>query len=229
MWERRIQEFAAAMGHPLDAATASRLVAHWHLVQEENRRQNLTALEGEAALIRHIFDSLAVLRVYDGTGPAVDIGPGAGYPGLVLAGVFPETSWTLVESVGKRARFLSTAVETLGLAAVTVVHARAEVWARSVGPHARWVTARAVADLPTSLELALPLLTVGGRCVAMRGPEGAADVEAAGRAIGTLGGRVEAVVPYELPDGSRRTLVVVRKETATPTKFPRRGGALGRF
>jgi 16S rRNA (guanine527-N7)-methyltransferase len=227
-WEPRIREFAASLGHPLSPERAAKLVAHWHLVEAYGRTVNLTALRGEAALVRHILDSLTVLVAYDGTGEAVDLGSGAGYPGLALAVVFPEAGWTLVEATAKKARFLETARVALGLERVEVVTARAEEWDAGRGRFA-WATARGVGALPLTLELAVPLLRERGRFLAMRGPGGMAEAQHAAAALAALRAVVERVWPLTLPDGSRRTVIVIRKTGETPGKFPRRGGALGKF
>jgi 16S rRNA (guanine527-N7)-methyltransferase len=230
MWEARITEFARSLGHALGPGVAARLVAHWRLVEEANRSVNLTRLAGDDALVRHIFDSLLAVSVCDGQGPCTDVGPGSGYPGLALACVFPQSFWTLIEATGKKARFLEQARNALGLTNVRVWHARAEEAAKTLRSSQRWVTARAVADLPTTLELGVPLLEMGGAVVAFRGPSGTKEAEAAGPALQALGARLESVIVQELPeDGGVRHLVVARKVAPTPAKFPRIGSHLGSF
>lgn len=217
---------------PISAAARGRILAHWLLVRKAAAFMNLTALHDitDATVIRLIVDSLSAARWYDGEGPAADVGSGAGYPGLVLAALFPATPWTLIESRRKKAAFLESAASALALPQVEVAALRAEeVGRRSRGRYA-FVVARAVGTLPLVAELGLPLLREGGRLLAMRGPEGSREVESGAVAVDRLGGAIEAVDRVDLPaEQGDRVLVVVGKRRPTPEKFPRRTGALGRF
>ena len=228
-WERTVLEFAESLGVSLPADAPARLIAHWRRVEEAGASMNLTAVGGDDALAKHILDSLTALTVYDGSGDAADLGAGAGYPGLVLASCHPASRWVLIEATGKKARFLLETARALGLERVQVDGRRAEDVARDAR-RVDWVTARAVAPLSATLELSLPLLVLGGRLIAMRGPGGEGEAAEASRAMTQLGGALDEVRRFGLPgDRGERTLVVVRKTEPTPVKYPRRGGSLGRF
>ncbi len=206
------------------------IVDHVRLMLAWNAAINLTAISDPAAVARlHVADSLAGLStIREGQhATLLDLGSGAGFPGLTLAAVLPTTRVTLVDSVGKKTRFLAVVAESMGLAGrVAVLTARAE--ALGTG---RWdvVTARAVGGLADLVELALPLLAPGGRLIAWKRGELGPELAAAGRAAHALGGSVPTWRPY--PEALARAaqleghgLVVVRKERATPSGYPRDPG-----
>lgn len=232
-WQEELARLAVSYGVTLPAATLAALRRHWELVRDATARFNLTAIQDDGeALVRHYLDSL-VLIVVAGPWPAegllVDLGSGGGYPGIPLLLVLgPGWRGLLLESQGKKAAFLSGAVAELGLAGrVTVEAARAE----EAGRGERWreradvVVARAVAPLNVLLEYGLPLLRVGGRLWAFKGPRVEEEWETAQRAASLLGGRLAARRELDLPGGAgRRVLVEVIKEGPTPERYPRRPG-----
>ena len=208
----------------------SRIVEHWRLVQEAGRVMNLTALKGRAGFVRLVVDSLTAGRVYRGEGPAVDIGTGAGYPGLVLAALYPEAPWVLVDSVGKKARFVSEVAAALGLQHVTVENVRAEALTATRAGAFRFAVARAAGALAVVSELAVPLLAVGGTALLMRGPAGERELGEAAPLIRRLGAEAERVEVLDLPGGEgRRALVVLKKREPSGQEFPRRGPRLGQL
>jgi 16S rRNA (guanine527-N7)-methyltransferase len=195
-------------------------------------RLRLTALtDPEAVQRRHFLEPLALLQAIEGSQPlpaaAVDIGSGAGFPGLPIKIVRPKLRLTLVEAHAKRAAFLEQLSRTLGLEGVTVVNARAEDAARDPAHREAYglALARAVAPLPTLVELALPFLEVGGLLAAPKGSGAPREVREAAAALSALGGYVESVAPLAVPHATvRPTLVLVRKTGPTPDRFPRRAG-----
>lgn len=201
---------------------------------EWNRRFNLTAItDREQIEVKHFLDSLTCLLAMRGRslGRAVDVGTGAGFPGLPLRITCPGLRLTLVESVGKKAQFCRHVVKVLGLEGVEVIHARAEEVGR--WPDHResydWALARAVAPLPVLVEYLMPLLKVGGRAVAQKGETGPAEAHAAEKALGLLGGRLLQLIPVEIPGvAEARYLVVMEKTAATPPQYPRRQGIAAR-
>ena len=207
----------------------------FHLYQKElvswNTRFNLTAItDTEGVQIRHFLDSLSCLLAVGDVRHGqslIDVGTGAGFPGLPLKIVYPALRLTLVEATGKKTDFLRHMVEMLELRDVAVIHARAE----QVGhdPLHRetydWVTARAVAAMPTLIEYLLPLCRLGGHCLAQKGEEAAAEVTSAEPAVLLLGGRLSRLVPVELPGlAETRHLVLIEKVARTPEKYPRPPG-----
>jgi len=183
--------------------------------------------EPERAVFLHVADSLAGLPfVLEESGPAVDIGSGAGLPGLVLAAARPELALDLVEATGGKCRFIERATSSLGLANVRAVWARAEDWAREEGAGRYGLAlARAVASLPTLAEYGAPLLREGGRLICWKGAAELAEEEAGARAAAALGLRgagAERAAPF--PGGDERRLHVFEKVAPTPSRFPRRAG-----
>lgn len=196
-----------------------------------NARFNLTAItDAEGVQIRHFLDSLSCLLAINDFGAGlslVDVGTGAGFPGLPLKILHPTLRVTLVEATGKKTEFLRHIVDLLELRHVTVVHARAEQVGQD--PQHReaydWVTARAVSALPTLAEYMLPLCRLGGYCLAQKGEDAAAEVSSAETALYLLGGQLNRLVPVELPGlAETRHLVVIDKVARTPTKYPRPSG-----
>jgi 16S rRNA (guanine527-N7)-methyltransferase len=196
-----------------------------------NRRFNLTRVTSPAEVARlHLLDSLAALPEIDRMAPgqAIDLGSGGGLPGLPLAMARPDWRWTLVDSVGKKATILAEFVDELKLRNVSVIADRAEALGRSPAHRERYdlVTARACAALPVLVELALPLLVIGGSLLAWKGPLSEADDEVRrGRvASGQVGGgRLRIVEPGVAALGGHR-FVIVPKERASEARFPRRAG-----
>lgn len=194
------------------------------------KRANLTAIEGDQEVaIKHFLDSLTCLAAADFSGgtTVVDVGSGAGFPGVPLKVARPGIRLAVVEARRKRAQFLEHLVTTLGLSGVEVIWDRAENVGRAAEHREAYqvAVARAVADLGVLAELCLPLVEVGGTMVAQKGPEGGAEAAAASGAVKTMGGRVERVVSVALPAGyGDRALIVIRKESHTPDKYPRRPG-----
>jgi 16S rRNA (guanine527-N7)-methyltransferase len=200
------------------------------LLLEWNRRISLTAITGrENVRTKHFLDSLScrkVLTPQPGT-RIIDIGTGAGFPGVPLKILCPEIRLTLVDSVGKKTDFCRRLVNRLGLINVTVIQARAEEVGRDPAHRGayQWALARAVADLSVLAEYLLPLVTVGGRILAQKGAGGPAEVRSASKALNILGGAVEHVESVDLPGiDETRYLIVIRKSAATPERYPRRTG-----
>ncbi len=202
-----------------------------------NEKFNLTAIKSPADVeIKHFADSLSCLLAIRSTFHAprfalIDIGTGAGFPGLPLKIVCPELKLTLVESVGKKVSFLEHLVGRLELKDVTVIKGRAEEVGQD-GAHREkydWAAARAVAEMPILLEYLLPLVKIGGRALAQKGESAPAETHGAERAAKILGGSLAQITPVELPGVVEpRYLVVFDKVAATPGKYPRRAGAPGK-
>lgn len=221
---RRLVARLAALGVGLDDDVAARLIALLDLIALEP--QNLTAIDGiDDGIDRHLADSLAGLTLPEiaSATASMDIGSGVGFPGLALAIARPELSVTLVESEGRKAGWLGRASATIPN--VRVVSDRSEYLAVREREAVPLVTMRALGPLPVALELAAPLVCVGGTVVAWRGDDGEPATEAAGmRAAEILGLSPHAPVAVSPFPGARRRLQVFDKIAPTPARFPRRPG-----
>lgn len=197
---------------------------------EWNVRINLTAIhEPEQIRVKHFLDSLTCMCAMRDKpiDRVIDVGTGAGFPGIPLKIINPAMRLTLLESVGKKANFCRHIVEVLGLEGVEVIQGRAEVFAldRDHREKYDWALARAVANLPVLVEYLLPFVRMGGAMLAMKGESGPAEAHAAEHAIRILGGHLRKLVPVSLPGvADERYLVVVDKVAATPGGYPRRAG-----
>jgi 16S rRNA (guanine527-N7)-methyltransferase len=220
-----------------DVALDSRQLAAFSTYHREllewNGRFNLTAItDTEGVYVRHFLDSLSCLkampRLASGSGTQIiDVGAGAGFPGIPIKIASPAVHLTLLEATGKKVQFLQHLVQSLGLDQTEVLQARAEDLGNSLEHRERydWALARAVAEMPVLAEYLLPLVRVGGVVLAQKGERAAAEVQEAATAIQTLGGRVRRLVPVELRGlAETRYLVIIDKIAATPERYPRRSG-----
>lgn len=228
-----LHDAAAEMGIELMPAQLERFQVYYEQLVEWNQRVNLTAITGyEDVQIRHFADSLAVLLAVNAADLGVprsliDIGSGAGFPGLPLKIAQPAWQVTLLESTRKKTRFLEHVVRQLELEAVDVVWARAEEVGRNPTYREQFdlAAARAVADLAVLVEYALPLLHLGGRLIAQKGTDPTDELQTAEKAIKTLGGAHRKTLRYRLSGvDAPLHLVVIEKVAATPMQYPRRPG-----
>ena len=193
------------------------------MLLEKNQVMNLTAItDPRDVAVLHLLDSLALTGLAGLEGrTVVDVGTGAGFPGVPLAIALPEARVTLLDSLGKRIEFLRETCGALGLENTRCVHARAEEFGER--EQFDWAVSRAVAPLPMLCELSLPLVRVGGRFLAMKSSHSQEELDEAGRAISILGGRVDWVKDYPIPGAEiQHRLICIEKTTPTPRKYPRR-------
>lgn len=219
-----VHALAAGYGVATGGELGRKLAAYLGLLLETNRSFNLTAVtEPDQAWHKHIVDSLSLVPRFLARPEltrVVDVGSGGGLPALPLAIALPDRDFTLLESIGKKARFLAEASEQLGLRNVTVVEERAESFGQEEGREEFDVcTSRAVSRLPVLLELTLPLVRVGGLKLALKGEQAEQEVAEAKRALQLLGGRVQGL--QRTPTG---TIITIDKTEGTPAKYPRRAG-----
>ena len=198
------------------------------ILVEYNEKVNLTAItDPEGIENKHFLDSLLFAKNPLVKGKVVDVGTGAGFPGIVTKIFKPEIELTMIEPTGKRCTFLQYALDTIGIKAA-VVKERAEEAARK-GWREKYdvATARAVADMRVLSEYCIPLVKVGGHFIAMKG-DGEKELTPAMNAIGKLGAKFEKIEEYALPDESKRTIIVCKKEKETPKVYPRNGGKISK-
>ncbi|MFZ2361988.1 MAG: 16S rRNA (guanine(527)-N(7))-methyltransferase RsmG [Anaerolineae bacterium] len=234
-----LQDHAHAMGIELSDAQVAAFQRFQSELLDWNQRMNLTSITGPAEIeTKHFLDSLSCLlalphidrrplAAWLASSPkTVDIGAGAGLPGLALKIVWPGLRLTLLEATGKKCRFMQHVVDTLGLTDVTVVQARAEDFGQHAGRLAfDLALARAVTRLPTLLEYGLPLLKRGGWFVIQKGREPQEELAQSRLALQTLGGSLHDVLPVAVPGlDAERSLILVAKAAQTPAAYPRRAG-----
>jgi len=228
--EKLIREAAQLFDIHLSAVQVAALTAYERQLLEWNDRFNLTAIRDvEGIRTKHFLDSFSCVLTWKEGPPRrlIDVGTGAGFPGLPLKILCPSIRLTLVESVGKKAGFCRQMVETLKLEAVEVVNARAEQVGRMPAHRETYdqAVARAVANLPVLAEYLLPLVQVGGTMLAQKGQGGPAEVHRAEKALRILGGELKRLIPVSLPGvAEERYLVLVDKIAATPAGYPRQPG-----
>lgn len=220
--EQYLQSGLAAMGLPADGIPA--LCRYGELLLETNKVMNLTAITDPADIAAlHFLDSAALLTLEDFRDKTVvDVGTGAGFPGLPLKILEPTIHLTLLDSLGKRVQFLERVCQELGLADVACIHGRAEEFAAAHRESFDLAVSRAVAALPVLCELCLPLVRPGGKFLAMKSVDSDQELESARHAIEILGGAVSGVRDYAIPGTEvRHRLILVKKVKKTPEKYPR--------
>ena len=216
------------LGIALTDAQADCFLRYYELLIETNRVMNLTAVTDYEEVVRlHFTDSLSIVRAVDvmHTKNLLDVGSGAGFPGIPLAILNPDLEVVLLDSLGKRVRFLNDTASALSLRNVTALHSRAEDLARKKEhrEHYDLVVSRAVARLAALAEYCIPYVNHNGRFVSYKSDRAAEEIAEAEKAIRILGGTLEKTETFEL-NGTGRSLVVIRKIKKTPAVYPRKAG-----
>ena len=226
----RLAEKCSTWNIALSPAQLDQLDCYAEILVDYNQKVNLTAITSpEGIEDRHFADSLLFAAQPEVQGKMVDVGTGAGFPGIVAKIYKPDLQLTLMEPTGKRVDFLRYACAELGLTGVEFAKERAEEAARKIWREQFDIaSARAVAALPILCEYCLPLVKVGGVFLAMKGHEADAEAKASGNALKKLGGAYAETRTFTLPDGSARGLVLCKKISQTPTVYPRNGGKIAK-
>ena len=228
--KNRLEAKCAALGIALTGPMLDALDQYAEILVEYNQKVNLTAItDPEGLEDKHFADSLLLANLPETAGKLVDVGTGAGFPGVVAKIFKPELQLTLMEPTGKRVEFLKYVCAQLGLSGVEFAKERAEEAARKVWREQFDVaTARGVAALPMLSEYCLPLVKVGGVFLAMKGPGAAEELAESGAALKKLGGKGSGVAEFHLPGGDVRNIIRIKKISQTPPVYPRNGGKIAK-
>ena len=232
--EKLVQEARELFNVHLTGRQVMALVTYEKELLEWNQKFNLTAIrDTESIRTKHFLDSFSCVLAWKASPPnhLIDVGTGAGFPGIPLKILYPNLKLTLVESVRKKVMFCQHIVSLLGLEHVNVLQARAEDLGQDPQNREKfdWAVARAVANLNVLSEYLIPLVKVGGTMLAQKGESGPAEAQSAEEAMKLLGGKLRQLIPVNLPGvADDRYLVVVDKVAATPPKYPRKPGVPGK-
>ena len=230
MFKQELRQAAESYGLPLTEEQLSRFERYYELLIEWNQKMNLTAItEPREVAVKHMIDSFSAWddSLFSPEASLVDVGTGAGFPGIPLKILYPGLKLTLLDSLNKRIRYLQTVVEELGLTDVRCIHARAEEAARQKEYREQFdiAVSRAVARLPILAEYCLPFVKKGGIFAALKGMQYEQEAQEARKALWMLGGQLAAVHPVQLPGlEDKRAVIYVRKTGKTPAAYPRKAG-----
>ncbi len=205
---------------------ANQLYVYMQLLLEWNQKMNLTAITAPEEIInKHFVDSMTIKKYIKDNQTIVDVGTGAGFPGIPLAIMQLGNQFTLVDSLNKRITFLEEVKKDINLVNIKNVHSRVEDFAKTYRESYDIATSRAVASLPVLLEYVLPLVKIGGRCICMKGSVVKEELENAKKSLYILGGKVQKIEEFTLPDTDiKRTIIMIEKVKKTPEKYPRKAG-----
>ena len=197
------------------------------MLVEWNKKMNLTSITQENEIaVKHFIDSISVIKYIDLHKEAslIDIGTGAGFPGIPIKIMYPDIKLTLLDSLNKRLIFLNEVCNLINVKA-DIVHARAEELSQKDNYREKfdYAISRAVANLPSLCEYCMPYVKKGGLFISMKGSEGQKELSCAENAISVLGGKLDKLCQFNLPDESIRSIITISKVSATPSQYPRRG------
>jgi len=224
----KMQEKSRNLGVRFSVEQIEQFFEYMNLLIEWNEKMNLTAItDPEEIILKHFIDSITILKELEDGSKVVDVGTGAGFPGIPLSIMNPTLKITLVDSLNKRLIFLQEVVNKLQLKNIEIVHARAEEFGQNKKYRESFdvATSRAVANLSTLSEYLIPLVKVNGKAISMKASEAQEEINEAKKAIEVLGGKIEKIEEFNLPQSDiGRTVIIIKKEKQTQAKYPRKPG-----
>ncbi len=218
------------LGITLTVSQMEQFLLYYNILVEKNKVMNLTAIINFDSVVRkHFIDSLCLVKMMSDPGniKVLDLGTGAGFPGVPLKIIFPEIELVLLDSTKKKLRFLNIVIDKLGLTNTSTIHGRAEDIAKIPEYREQFdlCVSRAVADLSVLIEYGLPFVKVGGKFIAYKSDDITEELDIAKTAITLLGGKTERVIKYTLPGGDDgRSLICIGKQKISPSAYPRKAG-----
>lgn len=223
-----MNEYSTEMDIVFNEKQLKQFYEYMNLLIEWNEKINLTAIiEPKEIIIKHFIDSITINKYIKEDETLVDIGTGAGFPGVPIKILRPDIKVTLVDSLNKRINFLNEVIEKLELKEIKCIHSRVEEFGKNKKYREGFdnVTSRAVANLTVLSEYMIPLAKVNGKCICMKGSEIKQEIEDSKIAINVLGGKIEDIYEFELPKTDiKRNIIKIRKIKITPGKYPRKPG-----
>ena len=227
-FKREFEKYLAKMNISLLKEQYGQFYAYMELLIEWNEKMNLTAItDPKEIILKHFVDSLTIAKYVKEDKSIIDMGTGAGFPGIPIKIYRKDVKVVLADSLDKRIKFLDEVIDKLKLENVETIHCRAEELGKNKQYREKfdYATSRAVANLSTLSEYLMPFVKLNGKCIFMKTIEVEEELEKAKKAIKTLGGKIEKVDKFEIPESDLgRSIIIVKKEKITPSKFPRKPG-----
>ena len=227
-FSEKIKEYMNKINIEISDKQIEKFFDYMNLLLEWNEKINLTAItEPEDIILKHFVDCATILKYIKDEDKIIDIGTGAGFPGIPLKILNEKLDITLMDSLNKRINFLNEIINKLDLKNIVAIHARAEELARNKEYREKFdiATSRAVANLSTLSEYMLPMTKINGQSICMKGPDIEEEIENGKKAVKILGGEIKKVEKLELPESKdKRTIIQIIKTKNTPNKYPRKAG-----
>lgn len=227
-WKKTLQKQCKALEIEVEDKKQEQFYCYMELLQKWNENINLTAItEPEEVLQKHFVDSLTIMSYINKNEKIIDVGTGAGFPGIPLKIAKEEVEITLLDALNKRLNFLNEVIQTLELSKIETVHLRAEEAGKNKDLREKFdvSVSRAVAPLSVLVEYLLPLVKINGICICMKGSNIEEEIANSKKAIEILGGKIEKIEEFTLPDSDvKRSIIIIKKVSQTPSKYPRKPG-----
>lgn len=224
----KMKDFCQKIDVEITDEQISKFYKYMELLVDWNNKMNLTAItEPNDIILKHFIDSITIENSIKNDSKVIDVGTGAGFPGIPLSIIRNDLKITLMDSLNKRINFLDEVIKENCLNNVDTIHSRAEELGRNKDYREQFdvATSRAVASLDVLLEYMLPFVKVGGDCVCMKGSNIDEELENSKKALTLLNGKIENIIKFELPESDYgRNIIVVKKTASTPGRYPRKPG-----